>query len=481
MNEYRLFAQRIGLVGLTNLLASFSGIILVPILTKTLSIEEYGTWAQIMVTIGLIPSIVMLGLPYTMVRFLSGAKKREEIREGFYSIAFVILVMGAIASSLLLFYSEGIAALLFNNNILIIKILSLIILVECLNSLVLNFFRTFQQIRKYSLFTSIQTFLNLLLVAYFVLSDYGIVGAAIGVLISKGLIFIIIISIIIFKIGFKIPNFKNIKEYLAFGLPTVPGNLSSWVVTSSDRYIIGILLGTAYVGYYSPGYTLGGTILMFIGPLGLLLPATLSKYYDENNIGAVKTVLKYSLKYFLLFAIPSAFGLSLLSKPMLVILSTPEIALQGYLVTPFLAISSVFFGSLVIISHIIVLEKRTAITGSIYVLAAIANFLLNLVLVPHMGITGAAFTTMIAYLLLFVLGTYYSFKYIKFDIGLQFIIKSIFASIVMSLVIFMWNPEGLPNVLAAVGVCATVYAAVLLLFKGISREEIAFFRGLFNI
>jgi O-antigen/teichoic acid export membrane protein len=480
MREYKLFAQRIGLVGLANLLTSFSGILLVPILTKTLSIEEYGIWAQIMVTIGLIPSIVMLGLPYTMVRFLAGAKKREEIQEGFYSIASIILVTSAVTSFLLFFSSKWIAALLFNDNILITKILSLIILVECLNSLVLNFFRTFQQIKKYSLFMSIQTFLNMLLVAYFVLADYGIIGAAVGVLMAKSLILIITTSIIIFKIGFKIPEFRNIKRYLAFGLPTVPGNLSSWVVTSSDRYIIGILLGTAYVGYYSPGYALGSTIQLFIGPLGLLLPAALSKHYDENDMEAVKTVLKYSLKYFLLFAIPSAFGLSMLSKPMLVILSTPEIALQGYLVTPFLAISSVFFGALVVISHIIILEKKTTITGSIYILAAILNFVLNLILVPHMGITGAAFTTMIAYLVLFILGTHYSFKYIKFDIGLQFIMKSIFASIVMSLVIFMWNPEGLPNVLAVVGVCAIVYAAVLLLFKGISREEIAFFRRLFR-
>ena len=65
MSEYRLFAQRIGLIGITNLLVNLSGVILLPILTKTLPIEEYGIWTQITVTIGLIPSIVMLGLPYT--------------------------------------------------------------------------------------------------------------------------------------------------------------------------------------------------------------------------------------------------------------------------------------------------------------------------------------------------------------------------------------------------------------------------------
>jgi O-antigen/teichoic acid export membrane protein len=481
MHEYELFAKRIGLVGLANLLAYFSGILLLPVLTKTLSIEEYGIWAQIMVTIGLIPSIVMLGLPYTMVRFLAGSRERNDIQEGFYSIFFIILIIGIVSSFLLFFSSELTATLLFNNNVLIAKILSLIILVECLNSICLNFFRTFQQIRKYSLIMCIQTLLNMLLVSYFVLSGYGITGAAIGVLIAKGLIFITMGLIIISAIGFRIPEFRNIKDYLEFGLPTVPGNLSSWVVTSSDRYIIGIFLGTAYVGLYAPGYALGSTIQMFMGPLGLLLPAVLSKYYDENNINSVKMVLKYSLKYFLLIAIPSAFGLSMLSKPLLVILSTPEISLQGYLVTPFLAISSVFFGAFVITSHIIILEKRTAITGSIYVLSAILNFLLNLVMVPRMGIVGAAFTTMIAYLLLLIVGIHYSFRYIKFDIGLRFIAKSISASIVMCPVIFAWGPNRLSSVIAVVCVCAILYAVVIFLLKGISREEAGFFRELFHI
>jgi len=480
-NEFKLFAQRVGLIGLINLLTSLSGVLLIPILTKTLSIEEFGIWAQIMVTIGLIPSIVMLGLPYTMVRFLAVAKKKEDIQEDFYSIASLVLVTSAIVSILSFLFAKSLAILLFDNNILVTKMLSLIIFIECLNSLMLNFFRTFQQIRKYALFTFSMTCLNFLLVSYFVLSDQGIIGAIIGVLAARCLIFLIMTLIIIRMIGFKIPEFRNIWDYLAFGLPTVPGNLSSWVVTSSDRYVIGILLGTAYVGYYSPGYTLGNVIQILAGPLILILPPVLSKYYDENNIEAVKTVLRYSFKYFLLFAIPSAFGISLLSKPMLVILSTPDIASKGYMVTPFVAFSSVFFGATVVISQIIILEKRTVITGIIYMVAAIFNFVLNMILVPHMGITGAAFTTLIAYLLLFALGTYYSFRYLRFDICPEFILKSILASIAMSLVIFMWNPEGWLSILVIVWVCAIVYVVTLLLFKGISRKEIEFFRGLIQV
>ena len=481
MNDYKLFTQRIGLIGIVNLVGSLSGIIMLPILTKTLPIEEYGAWIQIMVTIGLIPPIAVMGLPYTMVRFLAAEKDKKEIQNGFYSIATFILFISLIISLLLFLFSKPFAATFLDNRIELVKIVSLIIPIQCLNAVCLEFFRTFQQIKRYSLFTLIQTYGNVALVAYAVLNGYGIFGAVVAVLIVQIITFLLTGSLIVTKIGVKIPNFSRMKEYLSFGLPTVPGNLSSWVVNSSDRYLIGYFLGVAFVGYYSPGYTLGNIINMFMAPLAFMLPAVLSKYYDENNMNEVKTVLRYSLKYFLALAIPSTFGLSLLSKPILTILSTPEIAAQGYLITPFVAASALLLGAAVASTQGLYLAKRTDIGGKIWIIAAISNLGLNIVFVPYIGIIGAAITTLIAFTLVLILATYYSLKYIRFDIDFSSISKSVFASIVMSLVIIMWSPIGLFNVLAVIGVCAVVYAAILLLLKGFKKEEFRFFRELFRI
>jgi O-antigen/teichoic acid export membrane protein len=302
-----------------------------------------------------------------------------------------------------------------------------------------------------------------------------------GLLITDLVVFLIMTFLIVSEIGIKIPKFTHTREYLTFGLPTVPGNLSSWVVNSSDRYVIGIFLGAAFVGYYSPGYALGSMILMFLAPLSFMLPAVLSKYYDENNMNEVKTVLKYSLKYFLLLAIPATFGLSLLSKPILTILSTPAIAAQGYLITPFIALSAVLFGIRAVMTQIFSIVKRTKIGGGIWMIAAILNLILNIICIPYIGILGAAISTLTAYAFSCFLGIYYAFKYLKFDIDLGFISKSIFSSTIMSLVIINWYPAGLLNVLILIGICAFLYAAVLLLLKGVKKEEITFFRQLFRL
>jgi O-antigen/teichoic acid export membrane protein len=144
-------------------------------------------------------------------------------------------------------------------------------------------------------------------------------------------------------------------------------------------------------------------------------------------------------------------------------------------------VSALLFGAYAVIAQILALEKKTKIAGAIWIIAATLNFGLNLIFVPYIGILGAAITTLIAFALAVILTTYYSFKCFTFAVDLRFISKSIFASIIMSLVIVKWNPAGILNVLIVIGVCAVVYGTILLLLGGIKKEEIAFFRGLFRL
>ena len=287
LQDYKKFAQRIGLIGATNLFIGLSGIILLPILTKTMPIEEYGTYVQVTVTIGLVPSIVMLGLPYTMVRYLAAAKSKEDVQEGYYSILGITVITSGVTSIIIFLLAGPIANALFDGHFEVTQILAAIVFLECMNGLQFNYFRTFQHIKRYSALTFSKTLVQLTLVGAFVLLDHGIFGAMIGLLITDLILFAIMGILIVSEIDVVFPKFKNLREYLSFGLPTVPGNVSSWVVNSSDRYVIALFLGAAYVGYYSPGYTLGNTISMFIAPLSFMLPAVLSKYYDEGDLGTV--------------------------------------------------------------------------------------------------------------------------------------------------------------------------------------------------
>ncbi len=478
MSEYKLFVQRIGLIGISQILVSLSSIILLPILTKNYSVSDYGIWVQITVTLNLLPSIITLGLSYSMTRFLPSMGNREEVQEGFYSITFIVLIVGIITAVLMYLFSGVIAASILNNNILAAKILPIIIFFATLNLIYYNYFRTFQKMKIYSIFMILQAYLMVLFVYYFAASGYGISFTVMGILITQLIMFLISLAFIIHYIGFKIPKLKNIKEYLTLGLPTIPSSLSYWIVDSSDRYLIGLLLGTTFVGYYSPSYTLGTIINMLYYPFGVLLLPLLSKYYDENRIDKVKIYMEYSLKFFIALAIPIAVGLSLLSYILIDVLSTSQIAANGYFVTPFVTLGATLSGISGIILNIVILKKKTKIIGIIWILAAILNVILNLALIPKYGLIAAAADTLAAYALAFIISMVYSLKYFKIDFDLLFIGKCIVASIIISLIIMNFYPAGILNLFIMIGACSLVYIIVLILLKGFKKEEIEFVKSL---
>ena len=149
MERYALTVQRIGLVAIANLLIALSGIILLPVLTKTLPITSYGSWALVVATISLLPVITSLGLRQTMIRFLAASKDKHDIQEVFYSLAFVVFVAALVVSGPFFIFAHLIAASLFDNNVAAALIFPLNVFVACLNLFIVDFFRAFQQAKKY--------------------------------------------------------------------------------------------------------------------------------------------------------------------------------------------------------------------------------------------------------------------------------------------------------------------------------------------
>jgi O-antigen/teichoic acid export membrane protein len=471
MGKYTLTVRRIGLSAVITPLAYLSNIILLPILTRNLVIADYGAFALILITLGLLPTLAALGLQSSIVRFGAAATDKRDIRELFYSMGFIVLAMSLTISGLFLLFAPQIAASLFQNNLTTALLLAPNVLIACLSSFILQYFVTFQQIKRYTWLSLFNAYLETALVAYFVLSGYGLEGAVIALLIEQLVVFAIMMYLVVAEIGFAIPKLTHVRQYLDYGLPLVPGSISSWIVNSSDRYLIAFFLGTAAVGYYSPGYTAGTTIAMVAAPLGTLLPAVLSKHYDENNIAEVRTIMTYSLKYYIGIALPCVFVLSVLSKPILLVLTTQQIATNGYLVTPFVAAGTALIGACSVTITILALKKKTAIIGTIWILSAVLNFGLNLVLIPYLGVIGAALTTFLAFLLAFVLITIYSFRYFKFDVNGGFIVKSVCGSIIIALFLFLWGPSGFFSIVLSLALAAAIYLTILLALRGFTIQE----------
>jgi len=285
--SYQKFTKDVFIMGITGVILALKTLIFLPIITKLLGAEVYGVWTQILVTVSFLSPIVTLGLPYTLVRFLAAEKDKKQIQDGIYSVLALILSACAVAALVLIILKHPVSQFLGCSPSLI-WILSFIIIFESVNIVFLYIFRAFQQIKKYSFFVVFQTFLEIGLVVAAVLLNFGLFGAILSLLIARIINFLLMSVSTIYRMGIATPRFLKIKEYLSFGLPTIPANFSYWVLNTSDRYLIGFYMGTLAVGYYAPGYAIGYCVNLFIGPLWFILPAVLSKLFDENKIKPLK-------------------------------------------------------------------------------------------------------------------------------------------------------------------------------------------------
>ncbi|MCJ7743393.1 MAG: oligosaccharide flippase family protein, partial [Dehalococcoidales bacterium] len=238
-NSYQKFAKDVLIIGITNLLVALSALILLPLLSKTIGAQGYGIWAQVDVTIQLVIGIVGLSLPFALSRFLAAETDRGKLQDGFYS-AFTMVALATLAASILLIVaSKPVAAAFFAGATQIVVITGLIILVWSLDLMFLGLFRARRQMRSYGIFMTATRYLEVGLIAYFVLNGHGILSAILCLLAVRTLTLLALFFFTKSQIGIKRPRFSNIREYLSFSLPTIPGVISAWVVTSSDRYIIG--------------------------------------------------------------------------------------------------------------------------------------------------------------------------------------------------------------------------------------------------
>jgi O-antigen/teichoic acid export membrane protein len=245
MVSYQKFAKDVGFIGTVQILTSLGTFFLLPIVTKTLGTYDYGLWAQINITVSLISPLALMGLSMGFVRFLSSETETRIIREAVYSILFFVTISGLLASFLLYTFAEPLATFGFKDPeaAYFVKAGSLLILLNVIEPISLFYFRIFRQIQKFSYFTLFETFGKLFFILILLKMGYGLLGVIAATLLVQGSIFLISLLIIISQIGFTIPRFTYIKEYLKFSLPLTPGSLIRWITESSDRYMVTYFLG----------------------------------------------------------------------------------------------------------------------------------------------------------------------------------------------------------------------------------------------
>jgi O-antigen/teichoic acid export membrane protein len=480
MDEFKIFINQIGVYGLSRLIIIAISFFYLPLFTKLLGAEGYGIWTQIITLIALFQPFVQLGLGNSVVRFLTN-KNRNELSVGMCSVLLPVIIIGLIFIFLQIEFSSLLAQYLLQDPsaTFLIQLSAPLILFGALIDVSSNFYRVTGSFNIISIINLIQALLEIIFITGCLFFGYGIQGVLISIILVRSAIVMIILTDIILKVGISFPNFSWLRGYLIYGIPLIFVGLFELIIQSSDRFFIGYYLGASAVGIYSAAYSIACIPLFIAGILTYILYPKIYSLYENNNIEKVKVFLHYSWKFLLLFLIPASFGLSALSGSLLTLLTTPEFIQDGIYIIPVVSVSNILIALYGIYVGILTLRKKTYIFLIAGGISALINIILNIILIPRFGIVSAAFTTVIAYLIL-VFICYFESQFIQFNMSWLFLCKSIFASSIMVIPILYVSPNSLLSIIFCVIMGALVYFSILFILNGFSKQEIYFLKRFFN-
>jgi O-antigen/teichoic acid export membrane protein len=231
---------------------------------------------------------------------------------------------------------------------------------------------------------------------------------------------------------------------------------------------IGIL---AEVGLYGAAYRVIDVLItipfMFAG---IILPI-LTARWALGKRGEFCDILQKSFDVMIILALPIILGTQFLAKQAMILVAGEEFSAAGpILQVLILAAALIYFG--VMFTHaIIAIGKQKQIIGA-YLFTAITAVAMYFVFIPRFSYWGAAWATIYSELAIALASAWLIWRYTKFIPKFNIFFKSLLASLVMGLMLYLLNSHFEPSIFTSVGLAILLYFSLLYILKGISQKDI---------
>jgi O-antigen/teichoic acid export membrane protein len=239
-----------------------------------------------------------------------------------------------------------------------------------------------------------------LFVAYF---HWGAVGLVVGNFTGTLVVYAVLLGYRYEQLGaqFDTGLFRKMQQ---FGMPLVPSALALWTINFVDREFVSWYKGNAEVGVYSAAVKIASLITFVMVAFRTAWPAFAYSIEDDRE---AKRTYSFVLTYLLALTSWAALALGALAPWWVRLLTDPRYqrAEKG---VALLAFAGAVYAGYVVLAIGSGRARKTqwnwAVTGA----GAAVNVGLNFWLVPRWGMVGAAVSTAVAYVVLFVGMTLYA-------------------------------------------------------------------------
>lgn len=394
----RQFFKDSFLYGISSIVIQGIPILVLPVYVRLLSPSEYGALEILTIFAAFVNLTVAMEITQGFARHYPDARTEEEKREYASTALWFTLAAYGFFAVIALFFSGPLTALILHaaawENTLRAAIIA-----TGLNGVYLLLQNQLRwQMKPLAYVTASMIYVCLSVsagIALIFLYRTGVAGIFYGQIIGAGAA-----GCSAWYMGRKNYTFifsrTKCEEMLTFSLPLIPSSISVIVAGYVDRIAIQNLMTLDDVGIYSAGFRVASIAnILMAGIYFSLTPLIYQNYRKEETPRNIVRIFTY----FLCGTLPVLMSLSLFSREILRIFTTPPYY-GAWAIIPVLAVASVC-SKMYIFAPGLDIEKKTKTIALINIAAAAVNVALNLLLIPPLGILGAAWATLISAALLF--------------------------------------------------------------------------------
>ncbi len=470
MSTLRTLAKNTTVLLVANIISSLFGFFTTLYTARYLGVEGFGVLSLALSLTGIFGILTDLGLSTLTTREVSRNNSLANKYIGntiLIKIILAFLTFGLIVSVVYIIgYPQDVKNVVY--------IITLSIIFGAFTGIFNSIFQAFEKMEYMSLNMILNAVLMLTGVLTVIYYGFGILAVASVYFFSSIVVFIL--TLIIYTWKFFLPKIHldldfwkpTIKEASFFGI----SNILVVIYFYIDSVMLSIMVGNSAVGIYNAAYKLIFALMFIPSILVVAIFPVMSKHFESSK-DLLKLEYEKSVKY--LFAVAMfifIFGLMFADRIILFIYGSGYTTSVAALQTLIFVVPLIFITYL--LGNILGAVNKQRILTIVAFANAIFNIILNLILIPKFNYIGASIATVATEGLGFILMFSYISRYF-FKISLtQNILKTLFSSILVLIVIY-YLKFNLNWIIAAI-LGFFMYLLLLFVLKIVTREDLELFK-----
>ena len=413
--KIRELTKDTAIYGISTIVGRFLGFILVPFYTHFISPGAMGIYGNIYAYVAFLNIIYIYGMDAAFMKYSSLAAAEEKDRT--FSSAYLAVVMTTLLMTALLFLLRSPFNALMEVPARYGHLVYYVIFILLFDTLALIPFanlRLERRAKKFAFLKLGNILLNLgLNLLFFIKLRMGIESIFAANLIASAATFLVLLPEILPRLRQRLQG-DLLRRMLRFGLPYLPASLASIMIQVIDRPIVLRLTDLHTLGLYQTGHKLGIFMMLVVSMFQYAWQPFFLNNAREKNAREIfaKVMTLFVVAASLIWVVVSLFidmaaafefaaGRSLIARQFL----------PGLIVVPIILLAYLFNGIYVNLWAGIYIEEKTKYFPVVTGAGALVNVGVNLLLIPRLGIIGAALAVLASYMVMTALLHHVAQKY----------------------------------------------------------------------